>query len=58
MLYDLVGDKDVGVRKTAVKSVKDADPRLKARLKAMSTGDADHAVRTITADRLRQLENR
>jgi HEAT repeat protein len=58
MLLDLVGDKDVGVRKTAVKAVKDADAKLKARLKALSTGDPDHTVRTISGDRLRKLEQR
>lgn len=58
LLFDLVGDKDVGVRKTAVKAVSgEADAKLRSRLEQMSTQDPEHALREVTSQTLRRIRS-
>lgn len=56
VLLTLVGDRDVGVRKTVVKSVSpNADAALRARLDELSRQDPEQSIRQITTEVLQRM---
>lgn len=56
LLTRLVGDTDVGVRKTALKSVPAAaTPELRRRVEALARADAEPALRQLSTETLRRM---